>query len=200
MKIKSRLTKARPATPAKKFPQALLADVRELILATRSQVAQAVNAGLTMLYWQIGRRIRTDILKEQRAEYGERIVAALGRQLELEFGRGFNEKNLRRMMQFAEVFPDEKIVAALRRQLNWTHFKSLIPLDDALKRDFYAEMCRVEQWNKRVQHVELLELEKSGIHIASYWTKVLPKKLLERKLHDAVRLARAQLGARREKL
>ena len=86
----------------------------------------------------MGRRIRQDILKEKRAEYGEKIVAALGRQLEVEFGRRFSEKNLRRMVQFAEVFPDEKIVAALRRQLGWTHFRTLIPIDDPLKRDFYA--------------------------------------------------------------
>ena len=102
-----------------------------------------------MLYWQVGQRIRQDILKEQRAEYGEKIVAALGRQLEVEFGRGFAEKNLWRMVQFAEVFPDNQIVAALRRQLGWTHFKALIPIKDELKRDFYAEMCRIENWNTR---------------------------------------------------
>ena len=69
--------------------------------------------------------------------------------LEKEFGRGFGEKNLRRMIQFAEAFPDEKIVAALWRQLGWTHFKSIIPMTDPLKRDFYAEMCRVERWSTR---------------------------------------------------
>jgi predicted nuclease of restriction endonuclease-like (RecB) superfamily len=130
-------------------PKALLSDVRELILSVRSQVAQTVNAGLTMLYWQIGQRIRQDVLKEKRAEYGEKIVSALGRQLEKEFGRGFSEKTLRHAVRFAEVFPDESIVSALRRQLGWTHFKSIIYLDDRLKRDFYAEMCRVERWNTR---------------------------------------------------
>jgi predicted nuclease of restriction endonuclease-like (RecB) superfamily len=67
----------------------------------------------------------------------------------MEFGRGFSEKNLRRMVQFAETFPNEKIVAALRRQLGWTHFKALIPMDDPLKREFYAEMCRIENWSTR---------------------------------------------------
>jgi predicted nuclease of restriction endonuclease-like (RecB) superfamily len=150
------LVKARTASPkilhavsAKSSPKALLADVRELIFSVRSQVAQTVNAGLAMLYWQIGHRIRRDILKEKRAGYGEKIVAALGRQLETEFGRGFAEKNLWRMVQFAEVFPDDQIVAALRRQLGWTHFKALIPIKDPLKRDFYAEMCRIENWNTR---------------------------------------------------
>jgi predicted nuclease of restriction endonuclease-like (RecB) superfamily len=127
----------------------LLADVRQMILQARESVARAVDSGLTMLYWHVGVRIRKDILKEERAEYGAEIVAALGRQLESDFGRGFGEKNLRRMVQFAEVFPDDQIVAALRRQLAWTHFKSLIPINDPLKRDFYAEMCRVEGWNTR---------------------------------------------------
>lgn len=66
-----------------------------------------------------------------------------------EFGRGFEEKNLRRMIQFAEAFPDEEIVAALRRQLSWTHFKILIPIEDSLKREFYAGMCRIERWSTR---------------------------------------------------
>jgi predicted nuclease of restriction endonuclease-like (RecB) superfamily len=127
----------------------LLQDVRALIADARWDVARSVNSALVALYWNVGRRIRQDILKGKRAEYGEQIVAALGRELEQEFGRGFSEKNLRRMVQFAEAFPDEKIVAALRRQLGWTHFKALIPMDDPLKRGFYAEMCRIENWSTR---------------------------------------------------
>ena len=130
-------------------PKALLTDVRQLILAAREGVARAVDAGLVTLYWHIGRRVHQDILKEKRAEYGAQIVSALGRQLEKEFGRGFSEKTLWHMVRFAEVFPDETIVSALRRQLGWTHFKSVIYLEDPLKRDFYAEMCRIENWNTR---------------------------------------------------
>ncbi len=66
-----------------------------------------------------------------------------------EFGRGFGEKNLRRMVQFAEIFPDAELVAALRRHLGWAHFKALIPMKDSLKRDFYAEICRIEGWSTR---------------------------------------------------
>jgi len=266
-----------------------------------------------------------------------------------EFGAGYSARNLWHMVRFGEVFPDPKIVNALSTQLGWTHFRHLLPLDDQLKRDFYAEMCRLEKWNTRTlrkkiggmlfertalskkpdklirrelaalraedkltpdlvfrdpyildflglkdtyaekdveaailreieafilelgagfcfvarqkrmtiddrdyhldllfyhrklrrlvavelklgdfeagdkgqmelylnwlkrhagepgeaaplgiilcagktqEHAELLELAQSGIHVASYWTKVLPRKQLERKLHDAVRLAR----------
>jgi hypothetical protein len=66
-----------------------------------------------------------------------------------EFGRGFEEKTLRRMVQFAEVFPDPAIVATLGRQLGWSHFKEIIPLKSDLQRDFYAEMCRMEGWSVR---------------------------------------------------
>ena len=127
----------------------LLAELRGLIVDARQQIAQVANAGLTMLYWQIGKRIHHEVLGEKRADYGKRIVASVGRQLAAEFGPGFGVKNLHRMIQFAEVFPDEKIVAALRRQLGWTHFKALIPLKDPLQREFYAEMCRVERWSTR---------------------------------------------------
>ncbi|MDQ8183838.1 DUF1016 N-terminal domain-containing protein [Pelagicoccus sp. SDUM812005] len=127
----------------------LLIELRGLITDARQQVAQAVNATLTMLYWQIGKRIHQEVLREKRADYGKQIVASVGRQLAAEFGPDFGEKNLRRMIQFAGTFPDEEIVAALRRQLGWTHFKSLIPLKNDLARNFYAEMCRVEQWSTR---------------------------------------------------
>jgi predicted nuclease of restriction endonuclease-like (RecB) superfamily len=127
----------------------LVRDVRQMIEETRSMVATAVNAGLTMLYWNIGKRIREEILRGKRAEYGQEIVASLGRELVDEYGNGFTMKNLRRMIQFAEVFPDEEIVAALRRQLSWTHFLALIPLKDPLQREFYADMCRIERWSVR---------------------------------------------------
>jgi len=129
--------------------RSLLRDVREMILGTRSQVAQTVDSRLTMLYWQVGSRIRRAILGEKRATYGEKVVTAIADRLEVEFGRGFGEKNLRRMIQFAEKFPDEQIVAALLRQLGWTHFTLLLPIKDSLRREFYAEMCRVERWNTR---------------------------------------------------
>jgi predicted nuclease of restriction endonuclease-like (RecB) superfamily len=127
----------------------LVNDIRQMIEETRSAVATAVNAGLTMLYWDIGRRIREEILKGERGEYGQEIVASLGQELAKEFGKGFEEKNLRHMIRFVEAFPDEQIVYALRRQLSWTHFRLLIYLDDPLKRDFYAEMCRIERWSTR---------------------------------------------------
>ena len=127
----------------------LIGELRQMIDQTRESVASAVNAGHTMLYWQVGSRIRREVLQFERAEYGKKIVAAVARQLALEYGKGFSEKSLRRMIQFSELFPDRQIVAALLRQLTWTHFTILIPIKDAIKRDFYGEMCRIERWNYR---------------------------------------------------
>jgi len=127
----------------------LIGDIRRLIETARQNVAVTVNAGLTILYWQIGSRIRQDILKEKRAEYGREIVVTLSRQLVQEFGNGFSRPNLFRMVRFAEVFPERKIVSTLSIQLNWSHFVEITHLKDDLQRNFYAEMCRIERWSVR---------------------------------------------------
>lgn len=128
---------------------ALLAEVRDLVLEARQQTARAVNAGLTLLYWQVGDRIRREILRERRAEYGAEILQTLSAKLEAEFGRGFSQRNLANMVRFAEAFPDRQIVSTLLRELSWSHFLPLIYLKDPLQRDFYAEMSRVERWSTR---------------------------------------------------
>jgi hypothetical protein len=127
----------------------LLNELRDLIQSTRSGVAQAVNSALVLLYWHVGNCIRTETLKSERAAYGEQIVATLSRQLDAEFGHGFAEKNLRCMIQLAELFSEWEIVVTLSRQLGWSHFLAILPLKEALRRDFYAEMCRIERWSMR---------------------------------------------------
>lgn len=89
------------------------------------------------------------MLGSERAAYGEQIVATLSRELVSEYGSGYTEKNLRRMVQFAEAFPDERIVATLWRHLSWSHFRELPPLDKPFQRDFYAEVCSIEGWTVR---------------------------------------------------
>ncbi len=132
------------------LPKSLVDDIRLLINTTRLQVARTVNSSLVAMYWQIGKRIHTEILKEKRADYGAQIVSTLSRQLTVEYGDGFAEKGLRHMIHFAEVFPDEQIVSTLWRQLTWSHFREIIYLKDELKRQFYVEMCRLEGWSVRI--------------------------------------------------
>ncbi|EQD63098.1 protein containing DUF1016 [mine drainage metagenome] len=138
-----------PKKPESPAHHVLLGDIRGLIEQARAQVAESTNSMLTMLYWHVGSRIRREVLHDGRAGYGEQIVSALSRELTLTYGQGFGAKNLARMIQFAEVFPDEKIVVSLVRQLSWTHFIALIPLKKPLEREFYAEMCRIERWSVR---------------------------------------------------
>jgi hypothetical protein len=128
---------------------ALIRDVRQMIEETRASVAAAVNTGLTMLYWRIGRRINQEILKDGRAEYGEAIVSTLSRQLQVAYGRGFSTKNLRHMLRFAEVFADEAIVSTLWRHLSWSHFKEIIYQKDALQR--FEKDCQRYRQTRLVQ-------------------------------------------------
>lgn len=107
---------AEPAWPT----NTLLTELRGLIDAARLHVAQTANATQTMLYWHVGLRVQREVLKNERAKYGEQIVSTVSTQLVIEYGKGFSEKSLRRMVQFAEVFPDESIVATLSRQLSWS--------------------------------------------------------------------------------
>ena len=155
----------------------LIGDIRSLIKTARHNIAITVNTGLTILYWQIGSRIRQDILKEKRAEYGKEIVVTVSRQLVSEFGEGFTDKNLRRMIQFAEAFPDMEIVVTLSRQLSWSHFVGILPIKDDLQRDFYAEMCRMERWSVRTlrKKIDGMLYERTAI-------SKKPEKLIEKDL------------------
>ena len=157
----------------------LIGDIRGLIETARQNVAVTVNAGLTLLYWQIGSRIRQDILKEKRAEYGKEIVATLSQELTKEYGNGFSYSALTRMVRFAEVFPDTQIVATLSRQLSWSHFKEILSLKKPLQRDFYAEICRLERWSVRTlrKKIDGMLYERTAI-------SKKPEELIEKDLAD----------------
>ena len=136
--------------------QSLIQDLRQIVEQARGQVAATANYAQTMMYWHIGERINREVLDNQRAEYGKQIVATVARQLQEEFGRkGFDEKSIRRMMQFATLFPDSQIVAPLARQLWWSHFVEVMPLKDELQREFYLTMAASERWSKRTLRTKI---------------------------------------------
>ncbi len=145
------MSQRKPPAPPTFAPTAtpLLADLRRLIEEARRSAAVAVNASLTLMYWRIGRRIHAEVLGGERADYGEEILPTLSAELIPRYGRGFSARNLWRMVQFAEAFPDEQIVATLLRKMSWSHFQELLPLKQPLQREFYAEMCRIEGWSVR---------------------------------------------------
>lgn len=148
MKKTRSLTKAKTSKPSAKKSD-LLEDLRNMIEQAKRSVASVVNTHLIALNWQMGRRIRSEILKKKRAGYGEEILATVSQELTKEYGQGFTLSSLSRMLKFAELFPDKQIVATLSQQLSWSHFVEILPLKESLKRDFYAEMCRIEKWNVR---------------------------------------------------
>lgn len=130
-------------------PSTLLVEVKHLIEQARLHVAHVANSTLTLLYWHVGWCIQREVLRDGRAEYGEHIVSTLSTQLARQYGRGFGLRSLRRMVQFAEAFPEEANVASLAQLLSWSHFIEILPLKTPLERDFYAEMSRIERWSVR---------------------------------------------------
>lgn len=143
------MNRRKASVPSPAAPSALLGDIRALIEAANKRAASAVNSELTMLYWRIGQRIRSQVLDGRRGAYGKEVLPTLGAQLVKEYGGSFAEQNLRRMVQFAATFPDERILVSLIRELSWTHFIALMPLKDPLQRDYYAQMASTQRWSVR---------------------------------------------------
>ncbi|WP_198540578.1 YhcG family protein [Capnocytophaga sp. H2931] len=127
----------------------LLSELSVLIENGQQQIVYYANSTLTLVFWQVGKRINEDVLNNERATYGKRIVPMIANELESKYGRNFTEKNIRRMMQFAEVFPDFQIVVTLSRQLSWSQFLVLIPLKNHEARMFYAELTANESLSVR---------------------------------------------------
>ena len=107
--------------------EVLFKDLSLLIEKSKQKVLSQVKSVVNLLFWQVGKRINDEILDNKRAEYGAQIIPNLAEKLSAKYGRNFDEKNLRRMLQFAECFPEKKIVVTLSRQLSWSHFLAITP-------------------------------------------------------------------------
>ena len=125
----------------------LLAAVRGLITQARQQAVRAVDAERVLLYWHIGQVI---LEEEQhgadRAAYGSNLIKGLAAKLQPQFGSGFSERQLHWYVQFYRTFP---IVTALRSQFSWTHYRKLLQLDNADKREFYVAEAAKNNWSAR---------------------------------------------------
>ena len=128
----------------------LYSKISNLITAKKYTVSRAVNSAIVFLYWEIGETICKDILQNHKAEYGKNIINEVAKQLSQNYGKGFDRTAIFRMVQFYQEFPDKEKVATLSQQLTWSHFVVLLPIEDELKRDFYAAMCKSENWSVRV--------------------------------------------------
>jgi predicted nuclease of restriction endonuclease-like (RecB) superfamily len=120
------------------FEDNLINELAQIIEQSQRQIAVQANSALTILFWHIGNHINQNVLQYKRADYAKRIVPTVSAQLENRFGRNFTEKNVRRMVKFAEQFDDFQIVVTLSRQLSWSHFIELLPLKSQESKLFYA--------------------------------------------------------------
>ncbi|MDK9417502.1 PDDEXK nuclease domain-containing protein [Vibrio parahaemolyticus] len=140
-------------------------EVAALIRTAKQRAAAAINNEITLLYWQVGNRIRQEVLGGERADYGKQVIATLASELTAQYGKGWSKRNLAQMVKFAEVFTDEQIVQTLSAQLSWSHFVILCAIDDPLKRDFYTSMAMQERWSTRTldERIGALLFERTAI-------------------------------------
>ncbi len=160
----------------------LLEEISDLIKKAKQKVQAAINSELGLLYWNIGKKIRENILKSQKAEYGKQVVNKLSIRLTLDFGKGYSQASLFRMIRLYDVFPDDGIFATLLRKLSWSHFIELIKIDDALKREFYMKMCSNEKWDVRTLQgrIDSMLYERTAISRKPEQTIINDLELLEK--------------------
>ena len=165
----------------------LMDDLQIIINSAKARVASVANAGLTMMYWHIGERINTEILGNQRAEYGKQIVSTVSTQLQRLYGnKGFETRSIRRMMQFALKFVDENIVATLSQQLSWSHIIEVLPLKDDLQCEFYLTLCASERWGVRKLRKEIDSLLYERTAIATRPDDLVRRELSELRDNNVV--------------
>jgi len=143
----------------------LYSDVCQIIDGTRSRLATTINAEVCLLHWHIGNRIKEDVLYSKRAEYGKAIVKNLSVLLSQKYGKGWGFAKLQHCVRSAYTFSEDEIIYAVRTQLTWTHLRSLMSIDDELKRSFYMEMVRIEHWDTRTldQKIDSLFYERTAL-------------------------------------
>ncbi|MDO5655211.1 MAG: PDDEXK nuclease domain-containing protein [Flavobacteriaceae bacterium] len=127
----------------------LISELVELIQENKQKLFVQVNSAMTLTYWQIGFKINHHVLGNERAEYGEALVKKISERLVQEFGITFKLRNIRRMIQFSNVFQNFRIVSTLLTQFSWSHFMQLILIKDEEKRNFYIKKISEEKWSVR---------------------------------------------------
>lgn len=133
----------------------LFSDVCGIIDNARKHIAIYVNSEICLTKWYVGKRIKEDVLYNQRAEYGKQVVKNLALKLTEKYGNGWSDRSLLHCIRAAYTFTEEEIVYAVRRQFTWTHIRSLMFIEDSLARQFYMEMCRIEHWDTRTLNAKI---------------------------------------------
>lgn len=143
----------------------LYTNIKNIIEESKKNVVRQINYSLIITYWNIGKVIKNNIIQDKRAEYGKETIKKLAERLTFEYGKGFGQRNIFRMIRFYDIFKDEKKLTTLSAKLSWSHFVELIRIDDELKRDFYITMCDNENWSVRTlrERINSMLYEKTAI-------------------------------------
>lgn len=160
-----------------KIEKELFQEISEIIENSQKAIAVSVNAEMTTRNWLVGKSVNKVVLQSQRAEYGKQTVIQLSEKLIPKYGKSWDKKMLWACSKFHSIFENEQIVDALRRQLSWTHIRTLIYVENPLKRDFYLEMCKLEHWTTRA----LQERIKSMLYERTALSKK-PEELIKKEL------------------
>ena len=159
----------------------LLNSIMGLIDTTRQNVARTVNQELTLLYWNIGKNINDVVLKNDRADYGKKLIFSLSQELSERYGTGFNKRNLHSFIKLNAIFQDITIVHTVCAQLSWSHIRTIIYIENSVKREFYLQMCKHERWSVRTlqERIDSLLFERTAISKKPEETIINELKVLE---------------------
>lgn len=164
----------------------LFSRIVDLIEQSRKRVAATINSEMVLLYWNIGKIIKEEIIKSERAEYGKQIVENLSERLMRSYGRGFSPQNLWYMIQLYEAYPILQSLLGEFEGLTWTHIISLLPIKDPLKRKFYATLCLKEQWSTRTLQDRIRSMLYERTALSRLPEKTIEMQLKELKEEDKI--------------
>jgi len=155
----------------------LFIEISWLIEDSRKRVAIAVNSEIAVLNWNIGKSVREEILRSQRAEYGEMVISSLSKKLTQSLGPGWSKGQLYNCLRAAERIPTLDKIQSISEGLSWSHVRTLIHLKDEIKMDFYAALCRKEKWSSRIlnERIDSMLFERTAL-------SKRPEKLLKKEI------------------
>ena len=143
----------------------IFTEISQLISETRTKVQLNLNSEMVLLYWNIGKHIRNEILDKNETRYGEEVIKKLSVKLSQDYGRGYSRSNLFNMIKFYDKFQDSEIIQTLSGQLSWSHFIELIKIEDKLKMKFYISMTINERWSIRTlkERIDSMLFERTSL-------------------------------------
>lgn len=148
--------------------QRIYNQIKEIIATAKQNSFNAINAQMLFAYWELGRIILEEEQKgEKRAEYGKALLQDLAQKLSIDFGKGFDERELRRIRQFYTVFP---IRDTLRPELTWSHYRLIIRIEDNNARNYYINEAINQHWSTRVLDRNI---------VSQYYYRILAHKTTE---------------------